>query len=373
MVRATVKKGKRLLLEIGDDLCRYYPEGQEMPRSFPLREITQVERCDNRKEPVVYLRNAADQILAEFELYNTDGGTQALRFFRDCSLKKLTDEKGQLLPSFEILVTEKEPTEKEKQLRAENKKEREKRKEIKNQWAATPLFYETPEWLHRIRLISRGVLLLGILSFFHIFTLPYERTAVSCIIWPILIWIFYLCFHRIMVWDLHVNEDYIVPPFALLALFGVVIFLKGGVYNLAPGQLWKLLLFAMVLFVILLLPFLWLWNKEKQWLESWKAPVIYILAYSLVISMAWNICLTFEAPKYETAVVQDKSSVLAGYKPRMKLYHVTVETESGRRLRSQIHSGLYEQTEVGDEVVLRWETSVFGITYYQLQSEITGE
>lgn len=370
MIRVTVKKGKRAILEIGDDWCRFYPESKKIePRQFQLRDIAQVERRDGIKQTLVFLRNAGGKVLAVYDLYGTKGGTEALRFFRDCNQQKLTDEAGNLLPQFEIIVTEKEPTEEQKKLEVKYKKEKERRKAVREQWAANPYFYETPEWIRRIRLISRGMLLAGLLSFLHTFTASsYETVAIYGIVWPIIIWIWYLCFHRIMVWNLHVHENYIVPPFILILLLGFAVFFRGIAYNLAPGNLWRAILFGLLLFLLLLLPFLAIWYKEKQWMESWKAPVTFILVYSLVTTMAWNVLFTFEEPGYKNAVVLDKwYSRGGGRHSGISTYFFTVQTGAGEILHSTTAGSIYAQVDPGDMVTLRWETSAFGITYYEVE------
>lgn len=63
MLRVTVKKRRRKILEISDDLCRYYPDDLDIPVSFSLCEIAQIERCDNRTETMVYLRDAVGQTI----------------------------------------------------------------------------------------------------------------------------------------------------------------------------------------------------------------------------------------------------------------------------------------------------------------------
>ena len=366
MNRIIVTHKKHVLLEIKDGRCRYYPNTKEY-REFCLQDIEVIERFDAGSKTMVYIRDRDDRILAEFPLYNTEGGTAALRFFRDCNQGRVTDSNGNPMQQFDIIVTRKPETEEQKNRREKNQHERKQRDVLRAQWAEKPLFYETSQWKGRIRFLSRLLTLFGVVLAIHMSMVTFETAAFWYVVYPVTVWIFYLCFHRVLVWDvLHPLEEYILPPFLGLLLMSYIVLRRGEQYNLPAGQGVNAILFRVFLAVVLLCPFFIQWYQEKGVLE-WKAPVLYVLAYSLMAMMSWNVLFTADQPDEKPVVLVDKEKKVHSYgRGKRTYYYFTGETEDGERIRGNV-AGIYQQAEIGDQIRLCRYESIFGIEYYEFQ------
>lgn len=100
---------------------------------------------------------------------------------------------------------------------------------------------------------------------------------------------------------------------------------------------------------------------------EWKAPVLYVLVYSMIAMMSWNVIFTVSKPRCEQAVLIDKEKNVHWHKGHRSVnYFFTAEKEN----KEQIHGsvvGLYEMAEIGDMVTVCHYESIFGIEYFEFQ------
>lgn len=80
-------------------------------------------------------------------------------------------------------------------------RQQEKRKWIEEEWSRNPAFYENPEWIMRIRRLAGILNVIGVIAFSAAVWGSVRTEALCYVLYPLVIWAFYLTFHRVLYWD----------------------------------------------------------------------------------------------------------------------------------------------------------------------------
>lgn len=407
-----VTKFGRLLLEIGEDRCRYFLTPNEV-REFRLQDIAQVERQGNLR---VCLWDSGHQLLAAFRM-NMQNGAAAMRFFRDCNLHRLTDGSGNLLPEFEILVTPEKMnlksvldsrwTEEESTFYAIflglaavlvfqellMKKNYilmveavaagillaltvgvlflwalgmiHRKKDSVYQYLFSGLlskkktaFYQTPAWLNRIRGLALSLNIIGILLACLFRLLPASLSMKLSVLFPLIIWGFYLCFYQVMDFaPSHMIGKIMVPwpgalYFSLAVSNGFFLHLERKTY---------ILIMRGALFVILAFLFCAAGHKCKS-------------RKSLALQLALLACICFLGTEglpvlfdtgenwHQTVEVVEKE--ISGGGRGAVIYYLDFLTDTGDKVRYSVSEALYFQVEDGDSVWMCWHSGMLSDYFY---------
>lgn len=109
MKKITVKKPKQhTILELNDDICCYHYAASlttNVTKKFRIQDISRVECCGAETKEWVYLRDSQNKLLAKFNI-QCEGAYEAIQFFYNCNLHKLTNENGEYYPEFDIILSE---------------------------------------------------------------------------------------------------------------------------------------------------------------------------------------------------------------------------------------------------------------------------
>lgn len=403
----------RPLLEIGDDRCRYFLSPDET-REFRLQDIAQVERQGDLR---VCLWNSEHRLLAAFRM-NMQNGTAAMRFFRDCNLHRLTDGSGNLLPEFEILVTPQKMNLKnmldskwieeyssfyaiffglaavlvfqELLMKAGNLLiieiiaagllflitagvlflwalgvvNRKKDPTYQNLFSGllnekNPAFYQSPVWLDRIRLTALFLNTAGILLACLFRLMPALLAMKLSILFPLIVWLFYLCFHRVMGFaPSHMTGKIMVPwPGALYFSLAV-----SHVFFLYPKLETHVRMMRVVLFVIFAFLFCAVGHNCKSRLNL--AAQIVLLAFVCFLGTKGLPVLFDTGESWHQTVEVVEKEMSGGGGRRAVICYLEVATATGSKERYSVSEALYSQVEEGDFISMCWHSGILTDYFY---------
>lgn len=347
-------------LALGYQDC-YYRTMFGRTKRFALRDIAKVEI----KNEYIYLLDASGKKIVRFES-NMDQAAEALEFIRNRNF----DEYGQ--PRVSVHCKELKPKQKEKleKQRKEARKIQEKWEAAESAWARKRLFYEDPQWIEMLRVVAWILNLGGFAAFFLVLKLPFTMSVTVCAVYPLVVWLFWLCFHRVMVWkkyDFLSSEEkkYIIVPFygsflLFVASYNWIEFFYTG----------KVLLFSLLLFGVLLVLMLVVTHTPKGWLEL-ALPVIFLVFYSFVNIYHWPVVLhTGQTRHVEVQVVgKDVETHFRGGDD----YYFDIQFPNKEVWTVEVFGVVYGRTEEGDTVDLCVNSSLLGEYYYVHDTDVDCE
>ncbi len=376
------KKGHPVL-ELSEDIC-IFQISKEARRKFQLQDIARVERYGDRLNAYVYLKDQTGKILAQFRM-NMENGPAVLRFFRDCNLGKITDKNGQPMPAFEIIVLKEEITATLEGFLG-----------LTGAWAgfwgimfllavydwllteyqtidwvffwiliiftlpavlaflAVKLFC-LPDFLRRdrkgLRILSSVLNIAGIVLACFLWKLPFSVVMKIDVIYPVLVWVLYLCFHRNMCWFPLDPKKVMVPYVGVLYLDFISNYYV-YMYPIHTESVWNVRLGIFALFSILFLLFSY---DCDNWLpRAWR---IGVLAWVTLFGMEGLPALFNTGVSYHhTIEVMEKE---IHHNPRgAEGYYILLPLENGYAEWERISEAFYNKVEAGEEIVLCYHESV---------------
>lgn len=217
-------------------------------------------------------------------------------------------------------------------------RQQEKRKWIE-EWSRNPAFYENPEWIMRIRRLAGILNVIGVIAFSAAVWGSVRTEALCYVLYPLVIWAFYLTFHRVLYWDVKtinpckLKKQYVGMPLALGMMFSLrFIRACGGYAELA-------------------------------------IPVFIIFVYCFIGMYYWNCALPAGEPEYVRAEIVDERKDEG---TKLDSYYFTLRTEEGEERELSVSGDLYQGAGIGDSVRICRRISVFGIYCYYVELLGTG-
>lgn len=108
MKKITVKTAKQqTVLELSDDICCYHYKvalTTNVTKKFKLEEVKRIECSGKEKREWIYLKNSENKLLAKFSIQYI-GAQEAIQFFYNCNLRKVSRENGEPYLTFEIVLS----------------------------------------------------------------------------------------------------------------------------------------------------------------------------------------------------------------------------------------------------------------------------
>lgn len=340
-------------LALGHQDC-YYRSMFGRTKRFALEDIAGIET----KKEYIFLMDASGRRIVQFE-NNMENAMEAVEFILS---RSGMDEQGQ--PRVRIRQTELRPGEKKRLEKAEEgkRKQREKWLAVESEWKERPLFYESPQWVKRLRIWAWILNLGGFAAFYLCTRLSLTASARLAALYPLAVWAFWLCFHRVMVWRKTPYlpggaENYITVPFwGVFFLFASTF--HGYVYGVENGKIW---MFSLILLGVLLAGMLIVTHTKRGYMEL-AAPLFLLVLYVFFNIYNWPVVFHTGNTGHGTVQVLEKD-MKENDKGRNN-YYFTVEAPGGDIWTMEVMSSLYRETEEGDTVSLCVSSGLLGDYYY---------
>lgn len=334
-------------LALGYQECRYRTMFGKK-KYFTLRDIAKIET----KNEYIFLLDASGKKIVRFE-NNMDQAAEAVAFIQD----HLLDEYGR--PKVEVCQKELSPSQKKELEKNEKniRKIREKVEAAEKAWSERPLFYETPEWRKRLRVLSWILNLGGFAILILNVKLPITLAMRLSTLYPLVIWLFWLCFHRVMVWGKNrlepvVKRDYVQVPFYGAYLLFLVLY--DWIY---PCHMEKVLVFGILFCGALLVLMLVITHTPKGWLEL-VLPIVFLFLWFILNIYHWPVVLHTGEPRHTEVRVLEKETETSSR--RLDSYYFQVQLPDGRVRKVEVYGSVYRRTEEGDMVELCINSSLLG-------------
>lgn len=338
----------------------YYRTMFGRKKEFYLRDIAKVESKIFLGDLLIIFYDSNGKKLAQVE-NNMKNAEEVFPFLEEYQLPAL--HRDALGKSEELWRQVKEKYEKHIGNRYYPERQREKRRKIEEEWKNNPAFYENKRWIRRIRICKRLLNIIGVVVFLIAVCSSGRAEALCCMLYPLAVWMFYLVFHRVVVWDTKTipsereKEDYVTVPYLpaiLLFLYGIF---KTGDINIE--ETWKIIIFCIVFGAVMFLSLRCI-RTSKGYTEL-AIPVFILLMYCYLSIYYWNCALRIGEPEHINAVIAEKR-ISEGSKSDS--YYFMLRTKDGDKREASVSGSLYHEAETGDTVRICRQVSVFGIHYY---------
>lgn len=157
--------------------------------------------------------------------------------------------------------------------------------------------------------------------------LPLTLAVRLSTLYPAVIWLFWLCFHRVMVWGRNrlesvVKRNYIQVPF--YGCYLLFLLLYDWIY---PCHMKKILLFGLLVFGALLVLMLVIAHTPKGWLEL-VLPIVFLFLWFLFNIYHWPVVFRTGEPRHVEAQVLEKETETGSR--RLDSYYFSIQLPDGR-------------------------------------------
>lgn len=331
-------------------------------REFFLRDIKKVERRLRFGEMTIFLWGENGKKLARIEM-NMKNADQVLLFLKDYQLPAIEEDPAwKKRESWERLQ---EQYKKYKAGRYYPERQRNYRRVAEEEWKESPAIYQMPGEIKQMRLRARIIDIVGVIFAVSFWKMPREKAAIGFVVWPLFIFIFYLLYPRVLIWDINTRnmerkkEEYVQMPFlGLMATLGCGL-LRTASINIE--ETWKAIVFEAALLSIFI-GLLLIFYKKKRVIEL-GIPIFVLCMYCFISMYYWNCAFRVGEPEHIPAQVVEKRDSGEGGSSRHS-YYFTLRDKDGEEKEAEVVYRLYERTEVGDSVLICRQMSAFGIHYY---------
>lgn len=218
----------------------------------------------------------------------------------------------------------------------------------------------------RIRRLARILNIIGVIAFLTAVWGSGRAEAICYILYPAVIWVFYLTFHRVLYWDVKtinpckLKEQYVGMPYlpmVFLLMYAIV-----RLESINIEETWKMAVLG-VLLVLGMIFSLRLIRARRGYAEL-AIPVFVIFLYCFIGMYYWNCALAVGEPEYIRAEIVDERKSEG---TKRDSYYFTLQTEEGEKTELSVSGNLYQEAGTGDIVWICRQVSVFGIHYYYVE------
>lgn len=338
----------------------YYQTMFGRKTGFALRDIKKVEQKTKLGEMMLILWGSNGKRLAQVEM-NMKNAEKILPFLKEYQLPAI--ERDPVWKNKENWENMKKMYGDYKRSTYYPERQRNYRKVMEKEWGNNPAVYQSVGRISHTRLQARILNVLGIMAVF-IWGESFEKASIWFMLYPLLIFGFYIAFPRVLIWDINTRNtekekrDYVQMP-----VIGLGVTLYCGILKLAGINVedtWKMAAFGIALSVVLV-AFLLLLFKRKRILEL-GIPICFLCIYCFISSYYWNCALAFGEPEHIQAEVVEKRTSDGGNSSDH--YYFKLRTGDGKENEAEVIHSLYESTRKGESVLICRHESIFGIHYY---------
>lgn len=334
-----------------------------MKKYFKLEDVKQIA-LKNRyffMLPVqyLYLLDQYGKQLVVVNLFTMLDGKDILSYMVQYDHTILEDEEGNEYISGNIPVVE--------TVNRSSRKEMQRREMLELGYRTDEALYYTKEWISHIRKtgeILSGLMLVIILACIF---LPMKVEAWIYAIYPLILFGYFIKYRRVIVWrypketDSEFERTHVKMPdvtFGFLLSFFLTDLPKMNFTHLGMCiKFWMCLTGGLIVLLMLFI-------IRKKGRTKIIGTIFCLMLYGYLGVYCWNSVFTTEVVRHEVAVVEDKSYEQFVYVPQ---YRINVKMADGEEKDIAISGKMYGEVNQGDEVVLRYEKSLFGLEYYYVE------
>lgn len=262
-------------------------------------------------------------------------------------------------------------------LRAANAEARQEEKEaaqrdLEAAWAECPYFYQSPQWVRRIRILLNLMNIAGIvLAVLAWLRMSMRSAGLVYLLCPLTFYAVYLAFHRIIVFSVPKGtpkgtkkkwlSSHVKFPWTALCLMLLFSLRDAGVINFR--NTWSMFLFIPAAAAVAIVPFLLIVRRPRPKGVVLAGVVCAALCYGFISMYYLNWVCRIQPPEHESAVVLQTGVDKGGYRSATS-YHLELLRSDGSTEKLEVYPSLLKKVQRLDTVQICKRTSVFGIEYW---------
>ena len=339
-------KLRRFVID-GNDCCYRTMFGRR--RQFLLQEIGSV-KITASADIVIRLYDQTGKKLLRLEGNMTGAG----------ELLELLEKRGVPIDAESLSI-------RDAKAKSRREKWEERQKEREHLWKEHPYFYQTPQWVRRVRVLFTTMNVVGtIVTVLAFLSFDIKTEGFLYLMYPMFLFLIYLIFHRIILFEKPPaarkdwKNQYVKFPWCALCAIALTAIADSEGINFRNE--WEIFLTALVIGMIPLLMYLLAVRRPRlRGLAVWIFCAAFVYGFMNAPYLHW-ICRV-QPPVHRNAFVLEMEED-RGSSRLWTGYYMKVELEDGTTEKLQVFPGVFHQAEESDEVQICQRVSVFGVEYW---------